>query len=272
MQQIIIEAGKDSGSYWRELWRYRELLYFMSWRDLIIRYKQTFLGVTWALIRPIIYTFVFTLVFSKIGKVPHGDVPYPILVLAGILPWQLFANSFNGCSNSLVANSGLITKVYLPRLILPLSAMAVSVADFLVALGLMLVLMPFYGCVPDWRILTLPVWMLLALLTAASGGIWIAALNVRYRDFGSLAPLVLQVGIFITPVGFPRSAIPEKWQVLYSLNPMVGVIDGFRWCIFAGKADLNLAGLALSTFLCLLLLWSGTRYFRATEKTFADII
>lgn len=272
MERIIIEPGDNSTAYWRDLWRYRELLYFLSWRDLLLRYKQTLLGVSWALLRPILFTFVFTIVFSKIGKLPASGVPYSLMVLAGILPWQLFSNTFSGCSGSLIANAHLITKVYFPRLILPLSAMAVGLVDFLVALLLLFVLMPFYGCMPDWRIVTLPLWMALALFTAASAGIWISALNVRYRDFGTLVPLILQLGMFISPVGFPREIVPSRWQALYSLNPMVGVIDGFRWAIFAGKSHLDLNGILVSTVLSVLLLWSGLRYFRSTEKTFADII
>lgn len=272
MQRIVIEAGKDSANYWLDLWRYRELLYFLSWRDLLVRYKQTFLGIAWALLRPILFTFVFTLVFSKIGKFPSNDIPYALLTLTGVLLWQLFSSAFSGCSSSLVGNAHLITKVYFPRLILPCAAMAVGLADFLVALALLFGLMPFFGCWPDWRILTLPVWIGLALLTAASVGIWIAALNVRYRDFGTLVPLILQLGMFVSPVGYTSDIVPERWRLLYSLNPLVSVIDGFRWALFNGKTTLCLPGLILATAFLLMLLWSGLRYFRATEKTFADII
>lgn len=272
MQHLVIQAGKDSANYWADLWRYRELLYFLSWRDLLIRYKQTILGVSWALLRPILFTFVFTIVFSKIGKFPSNNIPYTLLTLTGVLLWQLFSSAFSGCSGSLVANAHLITKIYFPRLILPCAAMAVGLVDFVVALGLLFVLMPFFGCLPDWRILTLPLWIALALLTAASAGIWIAALNVRYRDFGTLVPFVLQLGMFISPVGYPSDIVPERWRLLYSLNPMVSVIDGFRWSLFGGKTTLCTSGLILSTAFLLMLLWSGLRYFRSTEKTFADII
>ncbi|PAW77272.1 MAG: phosphate ABC transporter permease [Verrucomicrobia bacterium Tous-C9LFEB] len=272
MQRIVIEAGKDSANYWLDLWRYRELLGFLSWRDLLVRYKQTLLGVAWALLRPILFTFVFTLVFSKIGKFPSNGIPYALLTLTGVLVWQLFATAFGGCSASLVNNAHLITKVYFPRLILPCAAMAVGLVDFLVALVLLFVVMPFFGVWPDWRWLTLPFWIALALITAASAGIWIAALNVRYRDFGTLVPLALQLGMFISPVGYASDIVPDRWRLLYSLNPLVSVIDGFRWSLFEGKASLCLPGLMLSILFLLMLLWTGLRYFRSTEKTFADII
>lgn len=269
---LIIEAGRSEQQYWRDIWRYRELFYFLAWRDILVRYKQTAIGITWALIRPFLTMIVFTVVFGNLANLPSEGAPYPILVFAAMLPWQFFANALSECSNSLLSNSNLISKVYFPRLIVPASAVIVSFVDFLISGIILLALMAWYDFVPDWRILTLPLFILIAFAAAIGGGLWLAALNVEYRDFRYIVPFIVQFGLYISPVGFSSTIVPEKWRFLYSLNPMVGVIDGFRWAILGGDTNLYWSGFLLSIAIVALFVISGVWYFRNMERTFADVI
>jgi lipopolysaccharide transport system permease protein len=269
---LIIEAGRTERHYWRDLWRYRELFYFLAWRDILVRYKQTVIGLAWALIRPLLTMIVFVFVFGKLAKLPSDGVPYPILVFAALLPWQFFANAFTEAGNSLISNANMISKVYFPRLVVPTSAVIVSFVDFLIS-GIILVgLMAWYGFAPEWRIFTLPLFILIAFVAAMGVGLWTAALNVKYRDFRYIIPFVVQFGLYVSPVGFSSNIVPEKWRLIYSINPMVGVIDGFRWAILGGNTQLYWPGFLLSISLVLVILVTGIVYFRRTEKTFADVI
>jgi lipopolysaccharide transport system permease protein len=270
--ELIIEAGRTERQYWQDLWRYRELFYFLAWRDILVRYKQTIIGMAWALIRPFLTMVVFTVVFGKLANLPNEGVPYPILVFSAMLPWQFFANALSECSNSLIGNANLISKVYFPRLIVPASSVIVSFVDFLVSGIILLGLMAWYNFVPDWRILTLPLFIVIAFAASMGVGLWLAALNVKYRDFRYIVPFIVQFGLYISPVGFSSTIVPQQWRLLYSLNPMVGVIDGFRWAILGGESKLYWPGFSLSLALVVLLLYSGIWYFRKTEKTFADVI
>jgi lipopolysaccharide transport system permease protein len=271
-KELIIEAGHAENQYWKDLWSYRELLYFLAWRDILVRYKQTAIGIAWALIRPFLTMVVFTVVFGNLAKLPSGGVPYPILVFAAMLPWQFFANALSECSNSLLTNANMISKVYFPRLIVPTSAVIVSFVDFMISAMILLALMVWYDFVPDWRILTLPLFTLIAFAAAMGAGLWLSALNVQYRDFRYIVPFIVQLGLYISPVGFSSSVVPEQWRLLYALNPMVGVIDGFRWAILGGEATLYWPGFTVSLGLVALLLVSGLWYFRKMERTFADVI
>jgi lipopolysaccharide transport system permease protein len=271
-KELIIEAGRTESQYWKDLWRYRELFYFLAWRDILVRYKQTAIGMAWALIRPFLTMIVFSVVFGQLAKLPSEGVPYPILVFAALLPWQFFSNALSECSNSLISNANLVSKVYFPRLIVPASAVIVSFVDFMVSGMILLALMAWYNFVPSWRILTLPLFIAIAFAASMGAGLWFAALNVKYRDFRYIVPFIVQFGLYISPVGFSSSIVPEKWRWLYSLNPMVGVIDGFRWAILGGESRLDLLGFMLSMGLVALLLVTGVWYFRKTERTFADVI
>ncbi len=269
---LVIEAGRAERHYWKDLWRYRELFYFLAWRDILVRYKQTVIGLAWALIRPFLTMVIFVVVFSKLAKLPSEGVPYPILVFAALLPWQFFANAFTEAGNSLISNANMISKVYFPRLVVPTSAVIVSFVDFLIS-GIILVgLMLWYGFAPDWRVFTLPLFICIAFAAAMGAGLWTAALNVKYRDFRYIIPFVVQFGLYVSPVGFSSAIVPEQWRLLYSLNPMVGVIDGFRWAILGGNFQLYWPGFLLSMFLVIVILVTGIYYFRKTEKTFADVI
>jgi lipopolysaccharide transport system permease protein len=271
--ELIIEAGRTERHYWRDLWRYRELFYFLAWRDILVRYKQTVIGVAWAVIRPFLTTVVFTVVFSRIAKLPApGAVPYALLVMAAMLPWQFFSTSLSESSNSLITNSNLISKIYFPRLIVPAGAVITSFVDFLITLGLMALLMVWYRFVPDWRILLLFAFIILAFAASFGIGLWLCALNVEYRDFRYIVPFVVQFGLYVSPVGFSSSLVPAKWQLLYSLNPMVGVIDGFRWALLRGQTPLSISALSISAFVTFVLCMSGIWYFRKMERTFADVI
>jgi lipopolysaccharide transport system permease protein len=270
--ELVIEAGRAERQYWQDLWRYRELFYFLAWRDILVRYKQTAIGIAWALIRPFLTMVVFTVVFGNLAKLPSEGVPYPILVFSAMLPWQFFANALTECSNSLISNSNLISKVYFPRLIVPVSAIVVSFVDFMISGIILLGLMAYYAYVPSWRILMLPVFVAIAFAASIGAGLLFASLNVKYRDFRFIVPFITQIGLYISPVGFSSSIVPEQYRLLYSLNPMVGVIDGFRWSILGGDAKLYLPGFALSLGLVLLLLIAGIVYFRKMERTFADVI
>ena len=269
---LVIEAGRTERHYWRDLWRYRELFYFLAWRDILVRYKQTAIGIAWAVLRPVLTMAVFTVVFGKLGKFPSEGVPYPILVYAAMLPWQFFASSLADASASLVGNANLISKVYFPRLIVPASAVITSFVDFLIAGAILVVLMAWYGFWPDWRLLLLPFFVLLAFAAAMGAGLWLTALNVKYRDFRFVVPFIVQFGLYVSPVGFSSTVVPEQWRLIYSLNPMVGVIEGFRWTLLGGRGALSAGGLALSIVVVAGVLASGIRYFRKTERSFADVI
>jgi lipopolysaccharide transport system permease protein len=272
-KELIIEAGRTENQYWKDLWRYRELFYFLAWRDILVRYKQTTIGIAWAIIRPFLTMVVFTIVFGNLAKLPSEEgVPYPILVYSAMLPWQFFSSALSECSNSLIANSNMISKVYFPRLIVPTSAVIVSFVDFLISGIILIALMVWFHFLPDWRILTLPFFILIAFAAAIGGGLWLAALTVEYRDFRYIVPFIVQFGLYISPVGFKSSIVPEQWRLLYSLNPMVSVIDGFRWAILGGDSKLYWPGFTLSLCLVILLFISGIWYFRKTERTFADVI
>jgi homopolymeric O-antigen transport system permease protein len=270
--ELIIEAGHTERNYWRDLFRYRELFYFLAWRDVLVRYKQTVIGVLWAVIRPILTMIVMTLVFGKIAKLPSEGLPYPVMVFAGMLPWQLFATSLTEGSGSLINNANLISKVYFPRLIVPASSVIVSFVDFAISMVLLGVLMAIYKVWPGWPLLTLPIFTLMALIASTGAGTWLAALNVKYRDFRYVVPFIVQFGVYISGVGFSSSIVSEKWRVLYNLNPMVGVIDGFRWSISGGKNPFPWQSLELALVTIVFLLVTGIWYFRKTERTFADII
>lgn len=270
--ELIIEAGRAERQYWQDLWRYRELFYFLAWRDILVRYKQTAIGIAWALIRPFLTMIIFTVVFGNLAKLPSEGVPYPILVFSAMLPWQFFANALSECSNSLITNSNLISKVYFPRLIVPISAIVVSFVDFMISGIILLGLMAWYNYVPSWRILMLPVFVAIAFAASIGAGLWLASLNVKYRDFRFIVPFIVQFGLYISPVGFSSSIVPEQYRLLYSLNPMVGVIDGFRWSILGGESRIYWPGFSLSLGLVLLILITGIIYFRKMEKTFADVI
>ncbi|MDB9547464.1 ABC transporter permease [Dolichospermum circinale] len=270
--ELIIEAGRTEKQYWQDLWRYRELFYFLAWRDILVRYKQTAIGIAWALIRPFLTMVVFTVVFGQLAKLPSEGAPYPILVFSAMLPWQFFSNSLSECSNSLITNANLLSKVYFPRLVVPTSAVVVSFVDFMISGMILLALMAWYNFVPTWRILTLPLFITVAFAASMGAGLWLASLNVQYRDFRFTVPFIVQFGLYISPVGFSSSIVPQQWRFIYSLNPMVGVIDGFRWAILGGNSQLYLPGFILSMALVFLLLVSGIWYFRKMERTFADVI
>ena len=269
---LIIEAGRTEKHYWQDLWRYRELFFFLAWRDILVRYKQTVIGIAWALLRPFLTMLVFTLVFSKLAKLPSDGVPYPIMVFAALLPWQFFSNAFSSAGDSLISNASMISKVYFPRLVIPVSAVIVSFLDFLIS-GIILVgLMLWYGFMPSWHILTLPLFVFVAFAMAMGAGLWVAALNVKYRDFRYIVPFVVQFGLYVSPVGFSSTIVPEQWRLLYSINPMVGVIDGFRWAILGGSTQFYWPGFLLSLGLVTVILITGIFYFRKTERGFADLI
>jgi lipopolysaccharide transport system permease protein len=271
MNEITIEAGRAERQYWRDLWRYRELFYFLAWRDILVRYKQTVIGISWAVIRPVLTMLVLTFVFGRIAGMESEGVPYPILVFCGMLPWQFFATAFAESGNSLVSNAGMISKVYFPRLVVPVSSVITSFVDFLISAVLMALLMVYYGYVPGSSMLVLPVFVFLAFATALGGGLWISALMVRYRDFRYIVPFIVQFGLYISPVAYSSSNVPDKWRLLYSMNPMVGVIDGFRWAIL-GEQNLYWPGFGISVVGVTLIIITGIYYFRRTERTFADVI
>lgn len=273
MSKLVIEAGRAERQYWRDLWRYRELFYFLAWRDLLVRYKQTVVGVAWALLRPLVTMLVLTVVFEKLAGVkPPPGVPYSLLVFCGMLPWQFFANALAESGNSLVANSNLISKVYFPRLVVPASSVITSFVDFLIAAFFLVVLMIWHHFVPPGQIVFLPLFVLLAFAASFGVGLWIAALMVEYRDFRIIVPFIVQFGLYISPVGFLSTRVPEEYRLLYSLNPIVGVIDGFRWCILGGEQVLYWPGQIVSLVAVVLLITTGIAYFRKVERTFADVI
>src|ERR1700757_1394619 len=270
---IIIEPGRLERNYWRDLWRYRELFSVLAWRDLAVRYKQTVIGAAWAVIRPLLTMVVFTVIFGRIAKLPSdGSGPYPLMVFAGMLPWTFFATGLSEASNSLVNNANLISKVYFPRLIVPTATVIVAFVDFLITFAMLVVLMAWYRFLPGWRMLVLPGFVVLAFVASMGPALWITALNVRYRDFRYVIPFIVQFGLYVSPVGFSSIVVPEDWRLLYSMNPMVGVIDGFRWCILSGQSPLSVPGLAASACVAVFFLWFGIQRFRSMEKSFADLI
>lgn len=271
--ELILEAGRAERHYWRDLWRYRELFQVLALRDLSVRYKQTVIGVVWALIRPVLTMVVFTVVFSKVARLPsEGRAPYALMVFAGMLPWQFFATALSEASNSLIGNANLISKVYFPRLIVPVATVVVAFVDFLISFAILVLMMLWYRFVPGWQLLLLPFFILMAFVASLGPGLWITSLNVKYRDFRYIIPFIVQFGLYVSPVGFSSGVVPDHWRLLYSLNPMVGVIDGFRWCILDGHAVVYLPGLWMSLATTAFFLWLGVRQFRAMEKTFADLI
>jgi lipopolysaccharide transport system permease protein len=270
---IVIEAGRHERNYWIDLWRYRELFRVLAWRDLAVRYKQTVIGAAWAVIRPFITMLVFTVIFGRIAKLPSdGTAPYPLMVFAGMLPWSFFSTGLSEASNSLISNSNLISKVYFPRLIVPTATVVVAFVDFLIAFLMLILLMAWYHYPPGWRMLVLPGFTFLAFLASMGPALWITALNVKYRDFRYVIPFLVQFGLYVSPVGFSSSVVPGEWRLLYSLNPMVGVIDGFRWCILNGQSPIYLPSLAASICVAVFFLWFGIHRFRSMEKSFADLI
>lgn len=269
---LILEPGRGIRNYWKDIWRYRELFYFLAWRDILVRYKQTAIGIAWSVLRPLLTMIVFSIVFGKLARLPSNGVPYPIMVFAAMLPWQFFANSLIECSNSLIDNSNLLTKVYFPRLIVPAASLIVSMIDFLISAAILVLLMIWYRFVPDAKILMLPLFFLMAFVVALGSGLWFAALNVKYRDFRYVVSFLVQFGLFISPVGFSSAIIPEKWRFIYFLNPMVGVIDGFRWALLGETYSVSWPGVALSIILVGTVFVSGVKYFRRMEQSFADVV
>jgi lipopolysaccharide transport system permease protein len=273
MREVIIEPGRTERNYWRDLWSYRELFRVLAWRDISVRYKQTVIGGVWALIRPFLTMVVFTIVFGKLAKLPSdGTVPYPLLVFAGMLPWTFFSTALAEASSSLVGNASLISKVYFPRLIVPTAAVVVAFVDFLISFLILMALMVWYQFVPSWQVLFLPTFIVTAFLASLGPGLWITALNVKYRDFRYVIPFIVQFGLYVSPVGFSSNIVPNQWRLLYSLNPVVGVIDGFRWCLLGGESSIYLPGLICSLCVTIFFLWLGVRQFRRMEHSFADLI
>lgn len=271
--ELVIEAGRAEQYYWRDLWHYRELLYFLAWRDVKVRYKQTLIGIAWVVLRPLLTMLVLTIVFNRIaGLGQDAVIPYSLMVMAGLLPWQFFSSAFAESGNSLIGNAQMISKVYFPRIMVPVSSVLAGLVDFVVTLLLLLPLMAWYGHWPDLRVLFLPLFLLLGLGITLGAGISLAALNVRYRDVRFIIPFIVQFGLYLSPVGFSVSEIPQDWRWLYDLNPMVGVIEGFRWCLLASTEPLPLSAVLKSLLFSAALLWLGIVYFRRVEKTFADVI
>lgn len=268
--EIIIEPGRAEKNYWRDLWRYRELFQVLAWRDCAVRYKQTVLGIAWAVIRPVATMLIFTVVFGRIAKLPSGGVPYPLMVFAGMLPWTFFSTGLSDASNSLITNTNLVSKVYFPRMIMPAATITAAFIDFFIGLFILAGMMAWYHVWPSWRILLLPVFVLLAFLAALGPSLWVTAVNVKYRDFRHVIPFLVQFGLYVSPVGFSSNVVPQKWRLLYSLNPLSGIIDAFRWCILG--SGIYWSGVGISVVVVAGLLWMGVRKFRATERTFADLI
>lgn len=271
--ELVIERGRSERHYWLDLWRYRELFQVLAWRDISVRYKQTVIGAAWAVIRPFLTMIVFTVVFGKLAQLPSdGSAPYALMVFAGMLPWTFFATAVADASNSLIGNANLISKVYFPRLIVPIAAVMVAFVDFLVSFAILAGLMLWYQFAPGWQVVLLPIFAVIAFVASMGFGLWVAALNVKYRDFRYVIPFMVQMGLYVSPVGFSSNVISDQWRLLYSLNPMVGVIDGFRWCLLGGAGRLYWPGLALSLVISGFLLWLGIRQFRKMERSFADLV
>ena len=272
-QHLVLEAGRADRQYWQDLWRYRELFFILAWRDVAVRYKQTVVGFAWAFVRPFMTMVVFTVVFGHIAKLSSGDTtPYALMVYGGLLPWTLFASVFGDASSSVMSNANLISKVYFPRMIVPLSTVVVGLIDFAVSLSILVGLMIWYRFLPGWQSLLLPVFVALALLASIGPALWASAIVVKYRDFRFVVPFLLQFGLYASPVGFSSAIVPPEWRLLYSLNPLVGIIDGFRWCIVGGDSPIYLPGFALSLGVIAFMLWAGIFAFRRIERGFADLI
>jgi len=269
---IVIEAGRTEKNYWTDLWRYRELFLILAWRDISVRYKQTIIGVAWAVIRPFLTMVVFTVIFGRIAGLPSNGIPYALMVFAAMLPWSLFSSALGEASNSLIGNERLISKVYFPRLIIPTATVVTAFVDFIISFLILLGLFAYYRFAPGWNILFLPLFVLLALLASLGPGLWITALNVKYRDFRYVIPFLVQFGLYVSPVGFSSSVIPAHWRFVYSLNPIVGVIDGFRWSILGVANPIYWPGFILSVAVVVCFLWRGIARFRKMERTFADLI
>lgn len=273
IDELVLEAGRAEAHYWRDLWRYRELFQVLAWRDIAVRYKQTVIGVAWALIRPFLTMVIFSFAFGRIAKLPsEGAAPYPLMVFAGMLPWTFFSTALSEAANSLIGNANLVSKVYFPRLVVPTAAVVVAFVDFMISFTILVAMMAWYRFVPGWQILTLPLFVALAFFASLGPGLWITCLNVKYRDFRYVIPFIVQFGLYVSPVGFSSSVVPEQWRLVYSLNPMVGVIDGFRWCILGGNSPLYLPGLMLSLVVTVFFMWLGVSQFRKMEKSFADLL
>jgi lipopolysaccharide transport system permease protein len=271
--EIVLEPGRAEKHYWRDLWRYRELFRVLAWRDFAVRYKQTVIGVSWGVIRPLLTMAIFTVIFGRLAKLPSsGAAPYPLMVFAGMLPWTFFSTALADASNSLINNTNLVSKVYFPRLIMPTATIAAAFVEFFIGFLMLVALMIWYQYRPSWHLLLLPVFVLLAFLASIGPGLWVTAVNVKYRDFRYVIPFLVQFGLYVSPVGFSSSIVPARWRLTYSLNPMVGVIDGFRWCILGGQATIYWPGFGLSVLVVAVLLWIGLRQFRKSEKAFADVI
>ena len=267
---LIIEPNKTTSDFLFELVQFRELFVFMALRDILVRYKQTVIGVAWSVIRPLLSMIIFTVIFGRVAKLPSEGVPYPIMVFSALLPWQYFANSMQSSSESFMRAGGMISKIYFPRLILPTSSVLVSAVDFAISFALLCILMVIYRFAPSARMLLIPVFFIPVTVTALGVGYLFSAVGVRYRDFRHIMPFMVQFGMYVSPVGFSSSVIPDRWRLLFSLNPMVGVIDGFRWCIQG--TPLYLPGFVISLIVSVLVFWCGLKYFRKTERTFADYI
>ena len=271
-EYLLIEPRAPLQHYWKDLWLYRELFFFLAWRDILVRYKQTAIGIAGSVIRPLATMLVFTIVFGRLAKLPSNGVPYPVMVYAAMLPWQFFANALTESSNSLIDNANLLSKVYFPRLIVPASAVIVSLVDFLISCVVLAGVMAWYRFVPDVKILLLPAFLLMAFFASFGAGLWLSALNVKYRDFRYVVPFLVQFGLYISPVGFSSAIVPGKWRLFYFLNPMVGVIDGFRWAILGDAFPVNWQGFMVSALLVTLIFAGGVLYFRGMERSFADVV
>ncbi len=271
-QLTFIKAGQKDRDYWRDLWRYRELFQMLAWRDISVRYKQTVIGVAWAVIRPLLTMIIFTVIFGRVAKLPtEGSAPYALLVLAGMLPWQFFSTALADASGSLVSNANLVTKIYFPRSIMPASALMVSLVDLGISMSIAVILMLWFGHAPGWSLVMFPAYLLAAVVAGLGPSLWLSALTVKYRDFRYVVPFMVQFGLYVSPVGFSSTVIPEAWRPLFYLNPMAAVIDGFRWSLL-GDTALYWPGQLIGTAVSFVLLYTGQRYFRAVERGFADVI
>ena len=270
---LIIEPGRAAKHYWLDLWNYRELFAILAWRDVSVQYKQTIIGAAWAVIRPALTMAIFAIVFGRVAKMPtEGSVPYPLLVMAGMLPWFLVSTIVTNGSNSLISNSNLISKVYFPRLIVPVASSMVALVDFVLSLALLFVMMAWFRFTPDWHLLFIPLFIVMAVLAGLGPSLIMASLNISYRDFRFVIPFAVQFGLYISPIGFSSKIVPEKWRLVYSLNPIVGVVDGFRWSLLAGRTHFSGDTFALSVGMTALLMFLGIRVFRKTESGFADLV
>jgi lipopolysaccharide transport system permease protein len=269
---VLVEAGRSEKQYWRDLGRYWELLLVLAWREVAIRYKQTTIGIAWVLVRPVTTVVVLTVVFGRLAQLPAEGTAYPLLVMAAMLPWQLFSSSVGNCCSSLVGNANLITKVYFPRLIIPLSCLLANLVDFVITAVLMVILMVYYGQMPGLPVIFLPLFLVLTLVFSGGVGLWLGALNVRYRDVTQVVPFLIQLGLYISPIGYSTDVVPERWRLWFSLNPVVGIVDGFRWCLLDSGVEPYWPGILMSVLISVILLATGVWYFRRTERTFADLI